>query len=95
EDFVDAVRRWLGYDAQVVLLACNPDGLRLDIPNVIYWKDNLVDVTYGFGPWTFGKWIEDDPDNGRHGPIETDTQGPQGELDAAIERLHAAIGASQ
>lgn len=94
--FVAKVREWIGYDAQILLLACNPDGARVDIPNTIYWKDNLVDVTYGIGPWVFGKYIEDDPDNGPQRPILTDTQAPEITLtpiQEAIARLHAAIGA--
>jgi hypothetical protein len=96
EVFVAEVRKWLGYDAQVLLLACNPDHVRIDIPNTIYWQDNLVDVTYGVGPWVMGKYFEDDPDNGLQRPILTDSQPPAyvpTPMEEAIAKLHAAIGA--
>ena len=96
-EFVAAVRTWLGYDAQILLLACNPDGDEVNIPNTIYWKDNLVDVTYGVGPWVMGKWIEDDPGNGRQGPIYADREmkhlATANAMRDAITKLHQAIGA--
>lgn len=95
EDFVREVRGWLGYDAQIVLFACNPDHVRIDIPNTIYWQDNLVDVTYGIGPWVLGKYMEAEALNGPRRPILTDEQPPlpaASPMTDAIERLYAAMG---
>lgn len=99
-EFVGEVRKWLGYDAQVLLLACNPDGVRIDIPNTIYWKDNLVDVTYGYGPWVMGKYIVDDPDNGRQAPLKGHEKAvaaaaASDHIAQAMDKLYLAIGSQE
>ena len=63
-----------------------------------HWPQYLVDITYGVGPWVMGKWIEDDPINGRQRPINTETAvamtSAQDKLHEAMEKLHAAVAAS-